>query len=389
MSPAASRRRTAQARDADIIILGGGCAGLSLAARLAQLPRFSQRVIVLEQRKAYTDDRTFSFWSGSRHPFESSIRAHWDTWRVGAGNRVIDCAQAGFSYQSLASRDFYDTALRLIEDAPGIELCLGTRSVGMGGDRDGAFVDTDRGRLRAELVVDTRPLAPRAADGLLQVFFGCEVETETDAFDPSAAELMMFDPPSHDHVGFCYALPFSRRNALLEYTRFTMKDAAPPTMDWALSRIRERLNRDFRVRRTEQGALSMHVGRKLTPIPPRLVRLGTVAGAARASTGYAFTTIQAQTACLTSRLRRGWQAALGWRAPATPVWMRQMDKLFLRVLRADTAGAPSLFVDLFENCPPAPLVRFLSGTGGLSDAVQVVRAMPVAPFTRALFANAP
>jgi hypothetical protein len=69
--------------------------------------------------------------------------------------------------------------------------------------------------------------------------------------------------------------------------------------------------------------------------------------------------------------------------------MRQMDKLFLRVLRADTAGAPSLFVDLFENCPPAPLVRFLSGTGGLSDAVQVVRAMPVAPFTRALFANAP
>ena len=45
----------------DIVIVGGGLGGLSLAVELAQ-PQFAHlRVLVLEKRTAYTRDRTWSY----------------------------------------------------------------------------------------------------------------------------------------------------------------------------------------------------------------------------------------------------------------------------------------------------------------------------------------
>lgn len=60
--------------DVDVAILGRGCAGLSLAARLART-RLSFRVI--EPRTRYTDDRTWSFWGTKGDPFEDCVRASW------------------------------------------------------------------------------------------------------------------------------------------------------------------------------------------------------------------------------------------------------------------------------------------------------------------------
>jgi hypothetical protein len=68
--------------------------------------------------------------------------------------------------------------------------------------------------------------------------------------------------------------------------------------------------------------------------------------------------------------------------------MAEMDRLFLRVLRARPQAGPVLFANLFERCPPAALIRFFSGTGGLGDAARVARALPPAPFARQLLSRA-
>jgi lycopene beta-cyclase len=46
----------------DLIILGGGCAGLSLARRLSELGEDCPQTVILESRSSYTDDRTWCFW---------------------------------------------------------------------------------------------------------------------------------------------------------------------------------------------------------------------------------------------------------------------------------------------------------------------------------------
>ena len=67
--------------DTDVLILGGGCAGLSLATALAQwAPQL--RVHILESRRSYTRDRTWCFWHAGSHPFSAGVTHRWPGWRV-------------------------------------------------------------------------------------------------------------------------------------------------------------------------------------------------------------------------------------------------------------------------------------------------------------------
>jgi lycopene beta-cyclase len=113
--------------------------------------------------------------------------------------------------------------------------------------------------------------------------------------------------------------------------------------------------------------------------------MGIAGGALRPATGYGFATIQDQAQDLARILHTGGvQAARNWQPPRLPGWTRWMDRLFLQVLRRHPERAPMLLTGLFQRCPPVPLVRFLSGGGGLADAARVALSLPPAPFLREL-----
>ena len=67
-------------RTYDIAILGGGCAGLSLARELANLS-YSKRVIIIEPRTVYEHDRTWCFWAEARHSLSELVSKKWSLWR--------------------------------------------------------------------------------------------------------------------------------------------------------------------------------------------------------------------------------------------------------------------------------------------------------------------
>ena len=72
--------------DVDIAILGGGCAGLSVAVRLAARGR---SLHVIEPRETYFEDRAWSFWRTAHDPFEDCVRRSWAAWDVdGPGGTV-------------------------------------------------------------------------------------------------------------------------------------------------------------------------------------------------------------------------------------------------------------------------------------------------------------
>ena len=62
---------------ADLIILGGGCAGLSLAMRLAALGDACPSVIIIEQRSHYQHDRTWCFWQSKSTSMQSLVTRKW------------------------------------------------------------------------------------------------------------------------------------------------------------------------------------------------------------------------------------------------------------------------------------------------------------------------
>ena len=369
--------------DADLIIIGGGCAGLSLAAWLASAGPAAPRTLILEPRDAYSNDRTWCGWRGRPHIFMQCVSKSWSRWTVSHGAQRITAGHDGQHYDCIPSDRFYDAALHAIRRSPSITLQTGIAASAVAASRDHVTVETGAGPVRARLAVDTRPPAPTPGTGLLQSFVGLEVETERPCFDPAIVGLMEFLPAPDGVIGFLYTLPFSPTRALLELT-WMAADGSAPAQAQLDDVLRARLGCGFIVHRREAGCLPMRPVVPPAAAPDRILRIGIAGGALRPATGFGFATIQAQAASLAHRLRSGPEAARAWQPAAAPGWTQWMDRLFLNVLRRHPERAPHLLTTMFQRCPSPSLVRFLSGTGGLADAARVALSLPPAPFLREL-----
>ena len=61
-------------KEFDYVIIGGGCAGLSLAYELEINNRLNDKTLVLiENRKEYIRDKSWSFWKVFEHNFDDLV----------------------------------------------------------------------------------------------------------------------------------------------------------------------------------------------------------------------------------------------------------------------------------------------------------------------------
>ena len=213
----------------EFAILGGGCAGLSLATALASADPRRRSVRVVEPRTAYRRDRTWCFWDVDAHPFEEAVAHRWTHWRVRHAGRSIERAAAPHRYVEVPGDRFYDVCLSRLSSAPAVDLALGTRMTGVEREDGGFRVDTDAGSFRSRLVFDARAGAALSeadaaktarglGDRLWQHFVGQHVRTARPVFDPRAITLMDFDVDASNGIHFVYVLPHSRTEALIEST---------------------------------------------------------------------------------------------------------------------------------------------------------------------------
>lgn len=362
--------------DADVLIVGAGLAGLSLAAALAERPGVG-RVLVLDPREAWAHDRTWSFWVGPGDPDAPLAARAWSRWAVGGPGPAAVCAAAGLRYVELPADRVYAARLARIDAAA--HVLRGRAAVHAVADEGGHVrVESSAGSLRAGLVVDTRPpsLAGPPAPGavrLLQHFLGWQVRVPAPRFDPSVATLMDFDTPQEDgQVSFRYVLPHSPVEALVEDTWF---GPAPLPAARYRARLEAWLGPGVEVLREERGVLPMSTEAFPDHPSPRVYRLGLAGGAARPATGYAFLAVRRQVAALVARLDAG--RALDPRPlpPLRGLRLRWLDAVFLRWLATHPERGPAAFHRLFDRVPPAALVRFLSDGAGLLDELRVVSAL--------------
>lgn len=371
------------AAEYDVLILGGGCAGLSLAMRLAE-SGYGGQVAVIEPRREYRDDRSWCFWAPEAHPMAELVSSRWDRWLVSQRNgQPVDCSAPGYSYQYVNSLDFYQRALTSIRACPNTRLLLGESAHRTYRLNDHLVVDTARSSLRTRWLIDTRPPATNhlAQAILYQCFLG-QVVTLTDdtpgVFDVDMVELMTDMHSDRLGLEFSYVLPFGPRRALVEVTRFSKEPVEPGQMREALEDLLQRRGwRVAAVEREESAVLPMGLP-ALAPEPlPGYVRAGTGGGALRAASGYGFQRIQRwATRCCRSLVSGGPPLP----QTADPVGRAWMDQHFLRVLRDQPEQAPRVFERMFNRVPGPVLLRFLSDRAGWLDSLRVVGSLPTRPF---------
>ena len=371
-------------REYDLIVIGGGCAGLSLARSLIE--KGSQlQVLIVEHRSIYFDDRTWCFWSRDSHPLQKLEEKSWDAWQfsvLGAAP-YLHRSKNDLEYRCIRSGTFYEHAQREIERCSNISLRLSVNVDACWCDGETVTVATDKGDFYSRWVVDTRP-SPIVSNELRfgQYFCGAEIEAERDIFDEQVAQIMM-DMQHDDHgFRFTYLLPFSKRRALIEGTQCCIW-VSQDQLDLDLSQaIAGRLKEvGFFERRREKGFIPMDVTRPSASEDAFIFKAGVAAGAVRPSTGYAFSRIQNWALSCASALSEG---AGPLSHAADPVWIRWIDQLFLKVIQDSRNDVPEIFSCLARGMQPDHFVRFLSDNVTLSDFVRAIHALPKKPFLTGL-----
>jgi lycopene beta-cyclase len=370
--------------DYDLAIIGAGCAGLSLAARLADRAP-ALKIVLIDPRTGFEDDRTWCFWSDGSARLDHLAAARWPAWRFSSADQACVHAAPGLEYVMVRGADFYADALARLEGS-NLALRLGARAARLDETpRSVRVILDDAAPVTARYAVDTRP--DRTAAALMhQIFFGLEIETDHDAFDPCCAGLMDQLAGADGAVSFLYTLPLTRRRALVEWTVFARTPCAPDTLRPALeTALNERGLAPARIVRTERGVLPMGAAAAEKTGPSRIVKAGAGGGAVRAATGYAFQRIQAWAEACADALDQGGPPVAHPQEPAMRAWM---DQVFLKALSRNTAKGGDFFMALARHVPPAALARFMSDQAGPADLARVIAALPPGPFLAALAAPA-
>jgi lycopene beta-cyclase len=367
--------------DVDLLILGGGCAGLSLGLRLAELPG-SGRTMILESRNVYQNDRTWCFWRHGPHRFDHLVSHSWQRMEVSSTARQVAFQCASTPYQMIPADRFYAEAQGAIDKSENVSLATGMAVTKPPAFENGRWhVSTNAGSITARRIVDTRPpTVVQASDALLwQSFFGEEIECDRPVFDPATAALMQFIPTRGGDIVFRYVLPSSPVRALIETTVFGLNrlqaaDLAPIHAEGVTELTRGGL---VRVLRSERGMLPMGKTARPGKCKSGYVHAGLMDGAARPSTGYAFQRIQRWAEMCAARIGAGKEAA--GHAP-DPLLRRYMDRLFLRVLKAHPERGPELFTRMFGDAGCDRVIRFLSDRETVVDCARIGLSLPLGLF---------
>jgi lycopene beta-cyclase len=377
----------------DIIIVGGGLGGLSLAVELSAAEFAHLSVLVLEKRTSYTRDRTWSYWTDQPHRYSHLERQRWQSWSVSLLGVQRSHSSTQVAYATLDADAFYQSALQSIGSAGHIELRLGCAVTAM--DATESTVTLQDGQvLRARTVLDARPAALHQPSALVQQFVGWEVTTQHDVFDAQSVQLMAFEPHARG-LHFWYVLPYSARCALVENTWVSPADWQPD-YHTELNHYLDKLcnGQSYSIAYREQGVLQLDTPAQPSTAP---VGLGRNGGTLRAATGYAFLDtighaaqlaqslalhVQSGTAS-TARAAGAWQP-VPYQRPASDAWM---DSVFLQVLAQDWQTAPNYFMQIFKTLSAQDTVAFLTGRASHIQKLAMMRALPVRPFASAAMAR--
>lgn len=369
----------------DLIIIGGGCTGLAIARELL-LQGDSRRVLVLEGRIDYSNDRTWCYWADKKSFWHDFAAKTWHQWYYSLFNEksVSNHHSHQYSYCYLPAIKYYEYHVGLIKQSSTIELFLNSQVKETSGiakrenSNDNYWtIRTDRDLVfYGKNIIDTRP--PRCFKSLLyQSFYG--VEIETSSIDIETVALMSQMRTDQYSFRFNYILPLGDKKYLFEHTRFTPNNISLDILEKECLQEMMRLKIDYKeIIRFEAATLPMGLRVDRSPWP----QAGTVAGGLRDSSGYGFLRLQKWAREYVSLLTKDNLETLPRYGSSIDA---MMDKIFIRALLDNQSRIPDFFIQLSKNCDYHSLIRFLSDDAFYLDYLRVMKSLPPKPFIKSLY----
>ena len=353
-------------KDFDYIIIGGGCAGLSLAYELQIHKKLENKTLaIIEPRTEYKKDRTWSFWRVVNHNFEDCVEKNWKNFSINVPSKTNFLECNDYPYQSINSGKFYEKINTTLK---------GNRNIKF-------FSDIKKVKTENSFIFNSVPLPTENNDNnLWQHFCGIEIETKSNIFDDGIINLMDFNCEQRESVHFFYTLPYSKNKALVETTWLSKMPVTEKDYDKQLkSYIENNLKiKNYKILYKELGIIPLFYPKNINK--NNNINIGTAGGMTRLSTGYTFLNIQEH--C--KYIRENIENISKSKKYEISKKYQFLDKIFLKVLKKYPEKMPDIFFKMFKTSPNT-VIKFLSNKSNFLEDLLIIFKMPKWIFLKELF----
>ena len=353
-------------KEFDYIIIGGGCAGLSLAYELEVNDKLKEKTLaIIETREEYKRDKTWSFWKVFNHNFNDCVIKSWNNFTINSSDNYHELKNEKFPYQSIDSGKFYKKINSKLSANSNISF----------------FKNLSEINSENSIIFNSVHREELDKSKLWQHFQGIEIETPKNIFDEEIINLMDFNCDQRNDVHFFYTLPFSKNKALIETTWLSpLEDQSLMDYDLQLENyIKNNLGiKNYKINFTEKGAIPLFY-------PPfknenKMINIGSVGGMTRLSTGYTFLNIQEHSKYIVKNIDN----IDGVKIFNLGKKYQFLDKVFLRVLEKHPEKMPKIFFNMFKTSSNT-IIKFLSNKSNIIEDINIISKMPKLIFLKALF----
>ena len=370
----------------DFVIAGAGCSGLSLATSLAKA-NTKHSILLIDNNIHTNQDKTWCFWdtlNSSVLPYTTTV---WQNLTFYSNNYEKKEKILPFNYVGVKAGDFYKYSYDVLKNAKNIDI-IEENIERIYGLESGACLETKTQKFHCKYLFNSTAISAGHSkshstnSALKQHFQGWFVKTEKAVFEKNTATFMDFRTEQHEEVRFFYVLPYSEREALIEYTIFSKQLLADEAYDKQIEKyIQETLQiENFTIIEKEKGIIPMEFINPDTT-HNHIIPIGIVGGALKPSTGFAFSLIQQQVDQIIKSILSN----------NLPLIKRKIqnrfsfyDTILLHLLQKKEINKSAIFISLFKGNNIGTILTFLSEKTNIFGEMKIFSTLPIKVFISAL-----
>ena len=371
----------------DYIIVGNGLAGLQLALALSKDAFFNDKQIALiDPDTKSNNDKTWSFWETEDSKWGELPYKTWQKATIYSSKKQIRLNLAPYTYKSIRALEFYNYAKANLKQKDNIDFI--TDTVTKVSEEDLVTVLTETNSYTATHVFDSRVTADfstkiKKHTTLLQHFKGWIIKTEHPVFDDTEITMMDYRLKDGNQTTFMYVLPFSKTEALVEFTYFTENTVEESTYDSYIKQyISEFLKiEDYAITETESGVIPMTTFPFNDYNTTNITKIGTAGGWVKPSTGYSFKHTQKKVTKVVDNLKTN-------QSPSKNLFISKYkfyDKIFLKVLKDENHKGEWIFEQYYSKNNVNTMFRFLDEESTFAEDLKIMWSLFSFSFIKAFF----
>ena len=371
----------------DYIIIGNGLAGLQLALKLNSDAYFKdKRIALIDPSKKNTNDKTWSFWESGISQWNAISYKSWKKASIYTSKKSISLNLTPYSYKSIRALDFYNYSKTKLQKNTQIEFIID--SVISVEEQDGIIVKTKANTYTATHIFDSRIPNDYFKNSknyinLVQHFKGYIIKTEKAVFNVNKMVMMDYRLKDGNQTTFTYVLPFSKNEALVEFTYFTENTVDETIYDaFIKTYIDEYLKiKTYSIIETEMGQIPMTTYPFKKHNTKGITKIGTGGGWVKGSSGYSFKNTEKKISIIIGNLKAN-------RIPSNHLFKAKYkfyDKVFLKVLKDENHKGEWIFQQFYSKNSVQTMFRFLDEESTFFEELKIMWSLLSWSFIKAFF----